>query len=259
MINERYNYISKYYTEKTKKCFQACLIIIVTNLFYSCTSNTNAIKDKYDIINLVLAEQLLYEDKLVLEIEKDTLKFKKLVVDKFTRPKFNIKTSGKDYEISICGFSNEQLKLNNYFETTDLKYIKDQLSKDVSLELDRSMITRNDLLIDYSSYLPIDSTSNTVNTIWEIWRKFHDSEYNYSSITEPLIDSSKKRAMIGMNICVSNYILSKVFSLNKDKKGNWRVKSRLIFIDKLVVSFDPKKNTHETYLIFVGCNFIGSS
>jgi hypothetical protein len=252
----KYNNISKRYIEKAIKYLLACSIILVINSIDSCTSITNPTKDKYDIINLILAEQLLYENRLVLEKDKDTLKFKKLVVDKFTRPKFIIDTSGKVYKIRICGLSNKLSELNNYFESTDFTYLKDQLSKDTSLELDRSMIIRNDLLIDYSSFLPIDSTSSTINTIVEVWNKFHDSDYNYSSITEPLINASKNRAVIGQNICVSDYVLSKVFSLSKDKKGKWNINSRLMFINKLSETFDTKKDVSTIYTIFVTSQII---
>jgi hypothetical protein len=216
-------------------------------------------KDKYEIINLVLSEQLESEYKSYLVSDTDTIKFKNLIVDKFTRPKLVIAPSGKVNQIRICGISNNQLQVNNYFDIKDLKYLKEDLNREKPIELDRSKITRNDLLIDYSSFLPIDSTSNTSKALSETWHKFHESEYNYSSICEPLISISMDKAVIGLNICVSDYLLTRVFSLSRNKEGAWYINSKMTIIDKFVEKssgeYDSKsKEYYEKvyYIIYVG-------
>lgn len=253
------NIYINYCIKKQQKCLLSVSFSILIFCLHGCVLWPDPDKDKYEIINLVLTEQLESEHKTFQASVKDTLKFKNLVVDKFTRPKLVIAPSGKFEQIRICGTTNNQLKFNNYFDIKDLKYLKSCLNDEKSLELDRSRIIRNDLLIDYSSFLPIDSTRNTINSSFEAWDKFHESEYNYSSICDPLISTSKDKAIIGMSICVSDYLLIKLFSLSKNKEGVWNIISKMTVIDKFVeqstYEYDPKSKEYlekVTYTIYVG-------
>lgn len=248
-----------FFIKKLRKCLFSLSFSILILFLQGCVSLPDPDLDKYEIINLVLTDQLKSENTSFLLKNADTLKFKKLVADKFTRPKFLLDTTKKVYKFIICGRTNSELKLHNYFDKKDLKYLKENLNKEKSVELDRSKIIRNDLLIDYSVSLPIDSTSNTSNTLFNVWDKFHESDYNYSSISEPLINTSKDRAIIGMTVCVSDYLLTKVFSLSKNKEDVWDISSRMTFIDKLVEKstgeYDPKTKEYiekTTYIIYVG-------
>lgn len=250
-------YINCCIKKHQKFLFSVSFSILILCL-HSCIFLPDPDKDKYEIINLVLAKQLESEYKSFKVSDKDTLKLKNLIVDKFTRPKFVIAPSGQGYKIRICGMTNDHLKFNNYFDIKDLDYLKECINNEKSLELDRSRIIRNDLLIDYSSFLPIDSTRNTINSSFEAWDKFHESEYNYSSICEPLISTSKDKAIIGMNICVSDYFLIKLFSLSKNKEGVWNINSQMTVIDKFVEQPTDENDSKSkeslekvTYIIYV--------
>ena len=248
-----------FFIKKYRKCLFSLSFLILIFFFHGCVSLPDPDLDKYEIINLVLTDQLKSENTSFVLKNADTMKFKKLVTDKYTRPKLVLDTAHQFYKFIICGRSNSELKLNNYFDNKDLKYLKESLNKEKSVELDRSKIIRNDILIDYSSFLPIDSSSNTCNTSFNVWDKFHESEYNYSSISEPLINTSKDKAIIGMTVCVTDYLLTKVFSLSKNKEGVWDISSRMTFIDKFVEKsigeYDPKTKEYlekTTYTIYVG-------
>lgn len=252
------NINTNYYFKKHQKCLFLVTFSIFILCFHGCMFLPDPDKDRYEIINLVLSEQLESEYKYYVVSKTDTLKFKNLVVDKFTRPKLVIAPSGKNHEIRICGRSNNHLKFNNYFDIKDLKYLKGFLNNEESLELDRSKIIRNDLLINYSSVLPIDSTSKTYEAISEAWGEFHESEYNYCSICEPLISSSKDKALIGLHICVSDYLLTRIFSLSKNNEGVWCINSKMTiidkFVDELVGEYDSKSKEYlekVTYIIYV--------
>lgn len=253
------NICINYCIKKHQKFLFSISFSILILCLHGCIFLPDPDKDKYEIINLVLTEQLESEYKYYVISKTDTVKFKNLVVDKFTRPKLVIAPSGKNYEIRICSRSNNHLKVNNYFDIKDLKYLKEDLNNEKPIELDRSKIIRNDLLINYSSVLPIDSTSNTYEAISEVWNKFHESEYNYSSICEPLISTSKDKALIGLHICVSDYLLTRVFSLSKNKEGAWCINSKMTIIDKFVEKsvkeYDSKSKEYienVVYIIYVG-------
>lgn len=232
---------------------------ILVLCFHGCVFLFESYNDKYEIINLVLSEQLKSEYKTLLVDDTDTIIFKNLIVDKFTRSKLMIAPSGKDKQFFICGKSNTHLKVNKYFDIKDLRKLKEKLNNEKPIELDQSKIIRNDLLINYSSFLQIDSRSNTNIALSEMWDKYHESDYNYSSICQPLINTSKDKAIIGLNICVSNYLLTRVFGLSKNKEGVWCINSKITVIDKFseerVRKYDSKSKEYiekVIYVIYVG-------
>ena len=127
------NIYINYCSKKNQKFLFSISFSILILCLQGCILLPDPDKDKYEIINLVLTEQLESEYKYWVVSKTDTLKFKNLVVDKFTRPKLVIAPSGKNYEIRICGRSNNHLKFNNYFDIKDLKYLKDFLNNEESL------------------------------------------------------------------------------------------------------------------------------
>lgn len=215
--------------------FQGCFLIFVDPL-----------KEKYELINMVIQDLKEQQHKDLLLSGDDTLHLKRVVIDMNCRPRLSVYKDRKVKMIYLDNLSNEYLIFNQSFDESDLNYLVKQTAGSRMKFLLKDRIAYKDVLMDYSNILPNEPS---YNVDLDIWKTFQSPEYNYCSLSEPVISSSHDRAIVGAVLCVSDYYLRKVFHLiRKSRNAPWIIDREIYLVGKV----SREENSGRYKLKFLG-------
>lgn len=193
-------------------------------------------KEKYNLLNAAIEHLTKKQGSDLILNDTDTIHFTRIVVDMNCRPKFSVVSQRNSALIYLDGLSNEYLFFNKNFENSELKHVQNQMKNSRLIFLDKNKINQQEILIDYGKILP-NSTYNNVDL--NLWQTFQNPEYNYCSLSEPLISSGRTQAIIGVVICVSDYFVRKVLHFRRESVNSaWVVDGEYYIVGKVVQDND---------------------
>ena len=236
---------------KFKQLYILSFLVVCSLLLQGCWFMfTDSYKEKYNVINAAIESLIKKQGSDFILNETDTIHFSRIVVDMNCRPQFSVISQRNSALIYLDGLSNEYLFFNRHFENSELKHVQNQMKNSRLKFLDKNKINQQEILIDYGKILP-NSIYNNVDL--DLWNAFQNPEYDYCSLSDPLINSSRDKAIIGAVICVSDYFVRKVIHLRRDSVSSvWIVDNEYYIVGKVI----QDKDSGSGKLVLVG-SYVG--